>query len=408
MPEVSLGQVVRWLEDLYEIGGGEGANRVGFTDAESRAHERVAIWMSGCGLQTTRDTAGNLYGRRPCAEPQAPEIWIGSHLDTVPNGGRYDGALGVVGALAAVAGLEEDVPAAATVVAFRDEEGARFGRGFFGSRAVTGRLVQEDLEQRDANGERLADVLDELGFRLQVDCSWLVERPGAYLELHIEQGPVLADRDSPIGIVTAFVGLIELQIEFVGYAAHAGTTPMNARRDAGLAAAAFQLAAAATAEHMGDAVVTTGSVVLEPAASNVVPARARLTVDARAANNDRLLSLEQGLRAAARTAAEQFRCDMTIAKTLQVDALPTHPMVVEALRTVAPAAPVLPSGAGHDAQVLAAAGVPTGMLFVRSLNGGASHTPVEATHPDDIDLSIQVVRGAIMHLASELLATRAG
>jgi hydantoinase/carbamoylase family amidase len=258
--------VAERLQAVYELGGGDGANRPGLSAAEEQAHQLVTTWMREAGLQTSRDRAGNLYGRLSGRDPDAPELWVGSHLDSVPNGGRYDGALGVIAALEAVRSLSQTPPHTIAVVAFRDEEGWRFGHGFFGSRAVTGNVDSETLDLRDGRGVTVRDALTDLGLRVEPGSGWLTRPPGAYVELHIEQGPVLAGADEPVGVVDSIVGVIELELVFNGEEGHAGTTPMDARRDAGLCAAAFQLAAARVAQGIPAAVATVGSISLEPGA----------------------------------------------------------------------------------------------------------------------------------------------
>jgi allantoate deiminase len=390
------------LDELYALGGGEGANRPGLSAEEQTAHNLVEGWMREAGLRTSHDPAGNLYGRREGRAPDLKEIWIGSHLDTVPRGGRYDGALGVVAGLEAVARLEEAPARTIAVVGFRDEEGSRFGQGFFGSRAVTGTLEPGTLARRDAAGVSVGAALSELGFELEERPGWLVPPPAAYVELHIEQGAVLAAQDASLGVVESIVGLVELEVRFEGREGHAGTTPMDARRDAGLCAAAFQLAAAACAREIQDAVATVGWIVLEPGSGNVVPRLARLVVDARAPDRERLVRLEAAIREAANRTAAAHRCDVTLARSALTEPVAMAPIVVDALRAAATAAPVLPSGAGHDAQVLGAAGVPVGMLFARSLAGGISHSPLEATADDDVEAAVQALTRALPSLCERL------
>jgi acetylornithine deacetylase/succinyl-diaminopimelate desuccinylase-like protein len=307
-----LSRLPERLDELYAIG----ATRIGYSPEEDAAHELLARWLAEAGLDVETDRAGNTLGRRGDGQ-----VWLGSHLDTVPNGGRFDGALGVVAALE----IAERVDVPLTVVAFRDEE-----RSCSGSRACVedGRL------------------------------------PGAFLELHVEQGPVLARADASLGIVTAIVGQARGEVVFEGRADHAGTTPMDAREDALVEAAAFVLRARDAPRV--DAVVTVGSLVVEPGAANVVPARVTASVDVRASTSaelDRLIA-ELGFEPVYRT---------------QPVAMSGKPLA--ALRAAAPDAPELVSGAGHDAGILAAAGVPAGMLFVRSLNGGVSHSPDELSSP---------------------------
>jgi acetylornithine deacetylase/succinyl-diaminopimelate desuccinylase-like protein len=318
------------LEALHAIG----ATRIGGSSEEDAAHELVTQWLADAGLRVDVDGAGNLFGRRRDAE-----LWIGSHLDTVPNGGRFDGALGVVAAIE----VAERTNAPFAVVAFRDEE-----RGCAGSRA----------------------------------CVASSHLPGAYLELHIEQGPVLERADAPLGVVTAIMGQARGEVVFEGRADHAGTTPMAARSDALVAAAEFVLRVSTAAT--GTAIATVGRLEVEPGVANVVPARVTVSVDARAATTPDLTALiaEIGFEPAWR-----------------VEPVRMHDPPLAALRAAAPGAPELVSGAGHDAGILAAAGVPTGMLFVRSRNGGISHSPDELTTPDDIALAIDALERAVVRIA---------
>jgi acetylornithine deacetylase/succinyl-diaminopimelate desuccinylase-like protein len=313
-------QVLERLEAIYAIG----ATRPGYSPAEDEAHELAAGWMREAGLDVSRDEAGNLFGRRG-----EGRVWTGSHLDSVPNGGRFDGALGVVAGIEAAAQLP-DAPLA--VVAFRAEE-----TGPMGSRR-----------------------LDEL--------------PDAFVELHVEQGPVLERAGEPLGVVTAIAGQARGAAVFEGRADHAGTTPMVARADALVEAARFVLHVRECARE--GAVATVGAVEVEPNATNVVPARVTVSVDARAPTAEQLDAL---------VAAIGFEPTWRRAPVAMSGA------PFEALSALLPDAPRLASGAGHDAMVLAAAGVPTAMLFVRSLNGGASHSPDELSSGDDIALAVDVL-----------------
>jgi acetylornithine deacetylase/succinyl-diaminopimelate desuccinylase-like protein len=311
------------LDEIYALG----QHRAGYSAEEDAAHELAAGWMREAGLEVSRDQAGNLFGKRGDAR-----VWAGSHLDSVPTAGKYDGALGVVAAIEAAARLP-DAPLA--VVAFRAEE-----TGPMGSRALT-------------------------------------ELPAAFLELHIEQGPVLERLGEPLGVVTAIAGQARGVVTFEGRADHAGTTPMDARSDALVEAAAFVLHVRECARD--GAVATVGFVEVEPNATNVVPARATVSVDARAPAPGQLEALirEIGFE-------PQWRVDPV---TLS-----------DAFRQVLPDAPELVSGAGHDAMFVAAAGVPTSMLFVRSLNGGVSHHPDELSSPEDIALAVDALTGALARL----------
>ena len=316
-------QIIERIERIASIG-----DRIGYSPAEDAAHELAAGWMAEAGLEVSRDETGNLIGRRGDAR-----VWTGSHLDSVPNGGRYDGVLGVLAGIEAAERLPE---AELAVVAFRAEE-----NGPMGSRALT-------------------------------------ELPEAFLEVHIEQGPVLERAGEPLGVVTAIAGQARGAVVFEGRADHAGTTPMDAREDALLDAARFVL-------HVRDcardgAVATVGAVEIEPNAMNVVPGRVTVAVDARAPSAEQLAAL---------VAAIGFE------PTWMLEPVAMSGAPFETLSALLPDAPRLVSGAGHDAMVLAAAGVPTGMLFVRSLNGGASHSPEELTSDEDVALAVDALTRAL-------------
>ena len=329
-------RVVERLEELAAIG-----DRIGYSAEEDAAHELAAGWFREAGLEVEVDAAGNLIGRIPGG---GRRVWTGSHLDTVPGAGRFDGTLGVVAGLEAVEAL--GLPGLGVVV-FRDEE-----RGCAGSRGCTA-------------------------------------LPDAYVELHIEQGPTLLAADAPLGVVTAIVGYVRGRRTFTGTAGHAGTTPMAVREDALVQAAEYVLRARDAARAIEGAVATVGQVTVEPGGTNVIPGRVVLSVDARAPDAERLdrlaaaLEVEEPIRTEPAPMAEEIRA----ALRAEVEALGLP--VLE-----------LPSGAGHDAGILAAAGVPSGMLFVRSLNGGISHNPAELSSPEDIALAVEALTGALRRLAT--------
>jgi acetylornithine deacetylase/succinyl-diaminopimelate desuccinylase-like protein len=347
-------RVLERLDELFAIGGGPGANRIGGSAEEDEAHELVAGWMRAAGLEVEVGTAGNSFGRLTGRRPELPEVWTGSHLDSVPCGGRFDGALGVVGGLEAVAraGRQERT---LTVVAFREEEGCR-GPGCVGSRALC------------AGG--------------------LEPVPHAFVELHVEQGPRLESAGAPLGVVTAIAATARGEVVFEGREGHAGTTPMAARADALVVAAEFVLRLREAAAAVEGAVATVGRVAVEPGASNVIPARVVVSVDVRAPDEGRVDEVSRVVPAElSRTAAVAMAPGPSgaLRDELELRGLP---------------AGELPSGAGHDAGVLAAAGVPTAMLFVRSLNRGISHSPDEHSADEDVELAVSVLAGALERLAS--------
>jgi len=344
---VPVATINRRLDDVFHIGNGVGANRVGGTPEEDAACELAASWMQEAGLEVEVDGRGNVIGRLRGSSPELPEVWTGSHLDSVPEGGRFDGALGVVAGLAAVCAARASERTLAVVV-FRDEE-----TGCHGSR-------------------------------------WRVRHgplPGSYVELHVEQGPQLERAGAPLAVVTSIAGIVRCTREFEGRADHAGTTPMDARVDALTAAAEYVLRVRDVAARIEGAVATVGQLVVEPGAANVVPARVQLTVDARAPDQERLdrLAAELDLKDPHYVIAPVQLAPAVLCDEVERRGLP----VVE-----------LPSGAGHDAGVLAAAGVESSMLFVRSLNGGASHSPQEHSSDDDIELAVDVLTSTLRRLAS--------
>ena len=389
------------LEQLARIGAGPGGGvtRAGLGRAEQQACELVASWMAEAGLEVSWDAAGNLFGRRRGTDPDAPEVWSGSHLDTVPGGGRFDGALGVLAALAAARRLAgEELRATLAVCVFRDEEGYRFGRGVFGSRFVCGRLCEADLDLIDEDGTSVRAALSALGFTgLRGPRAPL---PGSFVEVHVEQGPVLERAGVPLAAVTSITGMAGFVVRFHGESGHAGTLPMAGRRDAFLAAASFALALRDEALRMGDVVATVGDVRIADAASNVVPGRVEVTVDVRAAKTEALNAIAAAvgrLAGAAGAEIEEVSFDPPV---------PLSSVVQEALREAALAegVPMLAfgSGAGHDAGILAAAGVEAGMLFVRSRNGGVSHRPEELSDRDDIVAAVAVLTGALRALCGSI------
>lgn len=337
----------RRLDDVFHIGNGVGANRVGGTPQEDTACELAAAWMQEAGLEVEVDDRGNVVGRLRGERPELPEVWTGSHLDSVPEGGRFDGALGVVAGLEAVCAAGRSVRTLGVAV-FRDEE-----TGCHGSR-------------------------------------WRVRHgslPGSYVELHVEQGPRLERAGVPLGVVTSIAGIVRRTHEFNGRADHAGTTPMDARGDALVAAAEYVLRVRDAAAGIDGAVATVGRLEVEPGAANVIPARVRLTVDARAPDQERLDRLVSELRLKdAHYVIPPVRLSPEVLREeIERRGLP----FVE-----------LPSGAGHDAGVLAAAGVESSMLFVRSLNGGASHSPQEHSSDDDVELAVDVLTSTLKRLAT--------
>jgi allantoate deiminase len=391
------------LAQLARIGGSSsgGVTRAGLGIDEQHACELVATWMAEDGLEVSWDAAGNLFGRRRGLDPSAPEVWSGSHLDSVPEGGRFDGALGVLLALEAARRLAaETLPATLAVCVFRDEEGFRFGRGMFGSRAVCGRLCEADLDMADAEGTTVRAALSALGFMgLRAPRSAL---PGSFVEVHVEQGPVLERADVPLAAVTSITGMAGFNVRFHGESGHAGTLPMEGRRDAFLAAAEFALALRDEALSLGNAVATVGDVRIIGGAANVVPGRVEASVDVRAPTPEMLTAIADAVPRVAHRAG----CEAEVEQVWFDPPVPLSALVQDALRDAARSegAPIVDvgSGAGHDTGVLAAAGVEAGMLFVRSRNGGVSHRPEELTDAADVATAAAVLTRTLRTLCGSV------
>jgi acetylornithine deacetylase/succinyl-diaminopimelate desuccinylase-like protein len=330
------------LDALYAIGGGPGANRPHPSPAEDEAHRIAMAWLEEAGLEVEVDRHGNLLGR----SGRADDVWVGSHLDSVPRGGRYDGALGVVAAIEVV----EQV-GAGSVIAFRGEE-----VGCVGSRAL---------------------------------CSSGDELPQAFLELHVEQGPRLADRGVPVGVVTGIVGYTRGELVVDGRAGHAGTTPMAGRQDALVTAAGEVLRIRDAALAIEEGVATVGIVEVEPGGANVIPSRVRMSLDVRAPDRERLDALIASIGFEPGYRVEPTQFSGAARASLRDEIAARGLEVVD-----------LPSGAGHDAGILATAGVDSAMLFVRSLNGGVSHSPDELSSEEDVALATAALAGALRRLTS--------
>jgi len=398
------GRVLHRLETLFSIGGGP-ANRPGLSLAEQRAHDLAAGWMAEAGLEVAVDAVGNLVGRAPGSSPELPEVWTGSHLDTVPDGGRFDGALGVVAGLEAVTAARARAHARTIgVVAFRDEEGCRFGQGYFGSRALCGRLGPAELDMCDASGTSIRRALASLRLPPPLPGSSMQPLPGVFVELHIEQGTSLADRGLALGVVGEIVAMAGLTVRFSGERAHAGGAAMTQRRDALVAAARFVLGAHSLARSDAGWRATAGELTVHRPASNVIADEVTVGVDARARSDEALDRLVAGLREVADESARQGGCGWDASLAWQEPAVSMSPSVSRALAEAAgePAARSIAatSWAGHDAAVLAAAGIPAGMLFVRAGRAGVSHSPQETADAADISMAIETLGRALTNLAS--------
>ncbi|RRR77843.1 MAG: allantoate amidohydrolase [Candidatus Viridilinea halotolerans] len=382
-----------------------GLTRPAYTPALRAAHTLVTGWMRSAGMTVYEDAAGNLVGSYPANRSAARTLIIGSHLDTVRDAGRYDGTLGVLVAIAAIEALQRQELRMAygiDVVAFADEEGLRFGHSFTGSLALTGRLTPEVLQINDADGVSLAEALHAFGGdpeMLAQDARRADDLVG-YLEIHIEQGPLLEAQDLPLGVVSAIAGASHCQLTFSGTAGHAGTVPMELRHDALAGAAQFALAVETIARTTPDLVATVGELTPHPGASNVIAGQATLSLDVRHQDDDMRAQALHELQSRAAAIAQSRGLHLTWEDRQQWATVRMSPHFREQLRQAVQAVgytPIeLPSGAGHDAGILAEF-TQAGMLFVRC-QGGISHHPSEAVAVEDVAAALKVVEQFLMQV----------
>jgi N-carbamoyl-L-amino-acid hydrolase len=385
------------LRELRELtGDDEGAQRVAWTETWERAREWLRGKLDGRGLEHEIDEAGNQWWTLRGESDRA--LLLGGHIDSVPHGGWLDGALNVMGAVEVMRRLAEEGRPRVTVrlVEWADEEGARFGRSLFGSSAASGTMAdQDELRQlRDRDGTALPDALREHGVDLDraLEARRQLEGAAAYLELHIEQGPVLESMDLPLGAVIGTFGVERSKLTWKGQAAHAGSTPMDKRRDALAGAAKLALEIREIAARAGGgAVCTSGGVVCQPGIVTSVVETAEQLLDQRHMDADTLATMLREAKEASERFAAEENIEVSWERLWNIQPILFDDELVdladESIREVAGTSHRLPSGPLHDAAEVARAGVPTVMLFVQSLRG-LSHTKVEDTKPEHLELSV--------------------
>ncbi|HWF35163.1 MAG TPA: M20 family metallo-hydrolase [Solirubrobacteraceae bacterium] len=411
MSGVALG-VNGQIEQLAHINSDPaagGITREVFTADYMTANDYVADLMREIGLSVRLDPFGNLFGRLEGSDPTAPAVMTGSHIDTTLNAGAYDGVLGVLGAIEAVrqlsSGAEGRPRRSIEVVVFAGEE-PRFGSGCIGSRALVGQLSREDLDaMRDRSGVSIAEALRGVGLdpdrvgEASLDPSGVM----AFVELHIEQGSVLEELGVPIGVVTHIAAPHDMLVTIRGAAAHAGATPMHARRDAlaGAVEAAVELERLGRESPSGTTVATVGAISASPGAINVIPGEAELKVDIRDRDLAARDAVADAFLAALAEITERRGLELEVATIARDTPVQCSPVIVDAARAACRELAVehveITSGAYHDAMLMSAK-VPVGMIFVPSV-GGISHSPHEYTKPDDIDRGVHVLAGTLRVLA---------
>lgn len=395
---VDRARLLRRLDELGEIGGDRlgGVTRPGFSEQDRQGQRYLMAQAAADGLAAEVDAAGNVIFRRRDARSDRQVLLIGSHLDTVTNGGRLDGAYGVVAGLEVLRALrDEEAALEPVVVAFANEEGTLFPQPFWGSLVLSGRRDDLPADPVDRLGRSLREPLRLAGGDLDAldTAVWPRGSVAAYLELHIEQGPVLETSGVPIGVVDSIVGRSVFHVEVHGVAGHAGTTPMSHRKDALAAAGRLVLAAERIAVDGTCRVATTGHLAVRPDATNVVPGWVGATVEFRDGRPERLTEAERAFLREAAAVQELTSCLVEVRRSMRVEPVTTDAKLCEAVaRAAAEAGHAfvrLPSGAGHDAQVIASI-APIGMIFVPSRDG-LSHVPEEHTAPEHLVIGAEVL-----------------
>jgi allantoate deiminase len=367
-------------------------------------HAELSKWLKAAGAEAHVDAAGNLRGFYAADRSDAPRILVGSHLDTVPNAGAFDGVLGVVLAIALVEELNgRRLPFAIEVVGFSEEEGVRFGTPFIGSRALVGRLDDELLNRRDQQGISVRSAIEQFGLRpSKMGHALLHQDAIAFLEFHIEQGPVLESLRRPLAVVEAIAGQTRMEFVFLGRANHAGTTPMHLRHDAVAAAAEWTIAVERLAKSVPELVATVGRVVAKPGAVNVIAGETHLTLDVRHRSDDVRSNALTALIKEAEEIAQRRGLSVQHVLLLDQKAVAMDSSLAKqienAIRKTGCEPHRMVSGAGHDAMILAEK-VPAGMIFLRT-PGGISHDPSETVLTEDVAKAIECGSHLLEQLAA--------
>jgi allantoate deiminase len=374
------------LASITETSGG--TCRTFLSDAMRECYRVVGEWLEAAGAEVTIDVAGNLRGFYPAAETDAPRLLLGSHLDTVPDAGAYDGVLGVILAISLLEMLEDrKLPFAIEVIGFSEEEGIRFSTPFIGSRALVGKLDDELLNRTDTNGVSVRTAIENFGLKPAEISQAIVKNDSlAYLEFHIEQGPVLESLGIPLGVVEGIAGQTRAEFIFLGRANHAGTTPMNLRHDAMSGAAEWILEVEQVAKREKGLVATVGRIVATPNAANVVAGQVRVSLDVRHKSDNVRARAAEFLAVQAEEIAHRRGLTVEQKVLLNQPTVSMDPFLIDQIEQAAVKANCkthrMVSGAGHDAMILAEK-IPAAMIFLRT-PGGVSHHPSESVSVEDV------------------------
>jgi allantoate deiminase len=398
-------EVIAHCQTLARFSEDAGSIRRTFLSPPMRdCHREITSWVAPLHVNSRVDAVGNLRMVYPAAQPDAPRLLIGSHLDTVPNAGAYDGILGVVLAIALLSSIHDrQLPFAIEVVGFSEEEGVRFGTPFIGSRALVGNLDDEVLNRHDAQGISVREAIEKFGLNpADIAQAAMGEDVLGYIEFHIEQGPVLENAGRPLGAVEAIAGQSRLEFTFVGRANHGGTTPMNLRHDAVAAAAEWITTVELHAQNTSGLVATVGAIQAKPGATNVIAGEARLSLDVRhRSDKERNAAVDYFVRQAEDIATRRgLHARWNV--LMEQSAVAMDPFLVTQVAQAIGQAGCEPyrmvSGAGHDAMILAGK-VPAAMIFLRT-PGGISHDPAESVEVGDVAKAIECGLHLLEQLAS--------
>ncbi|PZE20315.1 M20 family metallo-hydrolase [Paenibacillus xerothermodurans] len=410
---INHGRLEERIQSLGMIGATPegGVARLSLSKEDREAQMLVSAWMQKAGMEVRVDPAGNLIGRIEGTRREAQPVVIGSHIDSVVNGGKYDGVIGVIGGIEVVQHLHEEgikPLRPIEVIAFCEEEGSRFQSGLFGSRAMVGAINEQDFELVDQQGMTRREALIQFGLDPKKIKEEVVRRQGAiqaYLEMHIEQGPVLELLQAPIGIVNGIAGPAWVEVTVQGKAGHAGTLPMNMRQDALLGAAQIALLVEDICHAYQDAPVvgTVGHMEVLPGGANTVPGRVVFSVDVRDIDKGRRDEVMRQVKTGAQQICEQRGLGFSWNERLNLDPVECSPSIIDVMKEqslkMKLQCPLLISGAGHDAQLMAVI-TEMGMIFVRCKDG-VSHNPAEYADIADIALGTELLSRVALHLASQ-------
>lgn len=387
---------------------GEGVTRLTYSKEDIQARDYIKSKMKEYNLQVSEDGIGNIFGKLAAKNNDAPSVIIGSHFDSVPHGGAYDGTAGVVVGLEVAALYQENnlkPTAPLEIIAMVEEEGTRFGGGLLGSRSIVGDVSDEDLSTiRDKDGTSIRAAMEEVQLNPRVPRKREGNTIRAFLEMHIEQGPILEEKNIPIGVVQSIVGLMQLKVTIQGQAGHAGTTPMNKRTDALVAASSIITQLPNVAEETGDeTVVTTGSLQVYPNGANVIPGKVVFTVDIRSSEEKDVLNALEKVKSTIHASKEEG-LKVAVEQKTYISPKSLDPSIRKLLAQKSDALSIpscsINSGAGHDAMILSDV-TETGMVFIPSKNG-LSHCPEEFSDIKDIASSVNILYEASKTLTEEV------